>query len=181
MGRRTGRVENFRGADPDGAPASDSLFQAGGSFSLARHLDKFSSSHTFACGTRTLSGHCFRVSLRGVDLVRLPRFQRRLTFYPFPPNAMEAAAVATKAKKPLKVFRLEDVSVSVFANERTIDGRSVTFYNVSMSKTYKKGDETRRTQTFGSNDIGKLQYVLKQADEFVQNTDGPRPARVEEV
>jgi hypothetical protein len=94
---------------------------------------------------------------------------------------MEAAAVATKAKKPLKVFRLEDVSVSVFANERTIDGRSVTFYNVSMSKTYKKGDETRRTQTFGSNDIGKLQYVLKQADEFVQNTDGPRPARVEEV
>jgi hypothetical protein len=87
---------------------------------------------------------------------------------------MEATATATKANKPLKVFRLEDVSVSVFANAREIDGKRVTFYNVTMSKTYKKGGETRRTQSFGSNDIAKLNQLLKEAGEFVDSVKNPK-------
>ena len=89
-------------------------------------------------------------------------------FYQFLPTAMEATTEVTKTKKPLRVFRLEDVSVSVFANDRQINGEQVTFYNLSIVKSYKKGDETLRTQTFGSDDINKLCYLLKQADEYIQ-------------
>ncbi len=89
-------------------------------------------------------------------------------FYLFPPIAMDATTEATKAKQPLRVFRLEDISVSVFANDRAIKGEQVTFYNLTTTKSYKKGDETLRTQTFGSDDINKLCYLLKQADEYIQ-------------
>ena len=82
---------------------------------------------------------------------------------------MEATTVATKANKPLKVFRLEDVSVSVFANDREIKGEKVTFYNVTASKSYRKGDELLRTQSFGSDDINKLCYLLSRADDHIRN------------
>ena len=86
---------------------------------------------------------------------------------------MDATTVARKANKPLKVFRLEDVSVSVFANERTIDGERVNFHNVAMAKTYKKDNETRRTQSFGSGDIAKLLFCLKQAGDFIDSMKYP--------
>ena len=82
---------------------------------------------------------------------------------------MENTTEATKANKPVRVFRLEDVSVSVFANDREIKGETVTFYNLTMIKLYKKGDETLRTQTFGSDDIHKLCYVLNKADDYIRN------------
>ncbi len=89
-------------------------------------------------------------------------------FYLFPPIAMDATTEATKAKQPLKVFRLEDISVSVFANDRQVKGEQVTFYNLTTTKSYKKGDETLRTQTFGSDDINKLCFLLCRADDFIQ-------------
>jgi hypothetical protein len=89
---------------------------------------------------------------------------------------MEATAVATKANKPLRVFRLEDVSVSVFANERKVDGKPVTFYNVMTSKSYRRGDELRRTQSFGSDDLNKLCYLLSQADDYIRTYRYMQPA-----
>lgn len=134
----------------------------------------FSSSHTISrkssipvrAGVRRLSSR--------VGFSREAGLCRALAFYPFPHFCMEATTVATKANKPLKVFRLEDVAVSVFANVRAIDGERVTFYNVAMSKTYKKGGETRRTQSFGSNDIAKLIQLLKEAGEFVDSVKNRR-------
>jgi hypothetical protein len=89
-------------------------------------------------------------------------------FYLFPPIVMDATTEATKAKQPLKVFRHEDVSLSVFANDRQVKGKQVTFYNFTTSKSYKKGDEMLRTQTFGSDDINRLCYLLKEAEEYIQ-------------
>ena len=140
----------------------------------------FSSSHTLSRSNREiLSGQSFDEPLHVWVFARGAK-SATLAFYPFPHFCMEASAVATKANKPLKVFRLEDVSVSVFANERTIDGDRVTFYNVSMSKTYKKGNETRRTQSFGSNDIAKLIQLLKESGDFVDSVKTPKlePVRV---
>lgn len=81
---------------------------------------------------------------------------------------MEATSKATTATKPLKVFRLENVSASVFANDREVKGEPVTFYNVTVTKLYKKDGKTLRTQSFGSEDIGKLSYVLSQARAFIE-------------
>ena len=80
---------------------------------------------------------------------------------------MESKTIAKNGNKPLKAFRLEDVSLGVFANDRDIKGENVTFYNVSISKTYMKDGKLQRTQTFASSDIGKLRYLLEQAEEFV--------------
>jgi len=112
--------------------------------------------------------------------VRESRFPRYLASYSFPPNRTEATAVATKAKKPIKVVRLDDVSVSVFANEREIDGERVTFYNLAMSKSYQKGSETRRTQSFGSGDVAKLIFCLKEAGDFVDSMKSPNPETLPE-
>ena len=128
-----------------------------------------SSSHTLSRSDREiLSGQSFDEPLHVWVFARGAK-SATLAFYPFPHFCMEATTVATKANKPLKVFRLENVSVSVFANVREIDGERVTFYNVSMSKAYKKGNETRRTQSFGSNDVAKLLELLKEAGEFVDS------------
>jgi hypothetical protein len=90
-------------------------------------------------------------------------------FYLFPPFAMEATQPATTANKPLKVFRLGDLSASVFANDREIKGKTVTFYNVTLSKLYKKGDEFLRTTSFGEDDLNPLCYLINNAETFIRN------------
>jgi len=118
----------------------------------------------------------FRRFSSRVDFLRESRFPQSLAFYPFPPICTEATTVATKANKPLRVLRLEDVSVSVFANERMVDGKPVNFYNVTTSKSYRRGDELRRTQSFASDDLNKLCYLLNQADDYIRTLRFMQPA-----
>lgn len=77
----------------------------------------------------------------------------------------EVAAKA--ATKPLKVFRLEHVSASVFAHTRAVNGRDVTFHEVSFSRSYQKNGSTRYVKSFGYGDLSKLAFVMKQAEEFL--------------
>ncbi len=44
----------------------------------------------------------------------------------------------------------------------------MTFYNLTMTKLYKKDGKTLRTQTFGSEDISKLSYVLNQVEGYIE-------------
>jgi hypothetical protein len=44
-----------------------------------------------------------------------------------------------------------------------------------MSKSYQKGSETRRTQSFGSGDVAKLIFCLKEAGDFVDSLKYPEP------
>ena len=89
---------------------------------------------------------------------------------------MDTNTTAAKdaATKPVKVFRRDALSVSIFADEATRDGKPVIFHKVTISKTYKKKDDEgfSRTSSFESKDFPKICYLLIQAGEFIENLEG---------
>ena len=76
----------------------------------------------------------------------------------------KARKTAKKAPgtKPVEIVRQDGVSASVFANPRTIDGKTVNFFKVTFSKSYKKGDKFLRTQSFDKSDLPKLSGLIGQ-------------------
>ena len=80
---------------------------------------------------------------------------------------MEAPAATKAATKPIKTFSLDGVSASVFANAREAKGTTRTFYGVSVSRTYTKDGEYKRTYSFAPGDLAKLLFVVKQAGDFI--------------
>lgn len=91
-------------------------------------------------------------------------------------SAVETAdpAAANAASGPLKVFRMDDVSASIFARERVVRGEPVTFHSVSFSRSYKDArGQWQYTKNFDSQDMGKVMLVAKQAGDFI-DTRKPR-------
>lgn len=71
--------------------------------------------------------------------------------------------------RPVKVFRIEDVSVSVFARDREIDGSTITFYSVSLSRSYVAANGKRMyVKTFDADDLGTLAALIPQASEYIR-------------
>ena len=62
--------------------------------------------------------------------------------------------------KPVAEVRIGRVKATVWANE-TKEGR--TRYNVTFSRLYKDGEEWKRTQSFGRNDLLVLAKVADPA------------------
>lgn len=82
-----------------------------------------------------------------------------------PEQAADAAA-----KKPLKVFVVDNVSASVFAREYEVQGDMRTFYNVAFSRSYRDDDNRRRyVSSFNLEDLGKVVSVAQQADAFIRS------------
>jgi hypothetical protein len=79
------------------------------------------------------------------------------------------ADVPTEPIGPVRVFRIEDISVSVFARDRMLQGVPVTFYSVSFSRSYKGADGQRKyTKTFDADNLGALVSLSQQASEFIR-------------
>jgi hypothetical protein len=79
---------------------------------------------------------------------------------PVPPN--------TSGAKALKVFRIDDVSASVFARERQVRGENRTFYSVTFSRSYKDPlGQWRYTKWFDLEDLGRVVTVAQQASEYI--------------
>ncbi len=97
--------------------------------------------------------------------------------YPLPhfcmANAKESAA-APSAVKPAKVFRRRGIAVSVFANPTEIDGRIVSFYKVTIQRTYRDGNEFKTTTTFGRDDLPIVRLLIGQAWEFILDAESSR-------
>lgn len=90
---------------------------------------------------------------------------------------MEVPVPATDApvesKGPFKVFRIDDVSVSVFSRDRVVKGETVTFYSASFSRSYKDASGAwKYTNYFDSEDLGKVMALAKDASEFIQAKRG---------
>lgn len=70
---------------------------------------------------------------------------------------------------PAKVFRIDDVSVSIFRRERQARGESRAFYSVSFSRSYKDSNGVwKYTKSFDLEDLGKIITLCQQADEFIR-------------
>lgn len=99
--------------------------------------------------------------------------------YPLPPLCMEtskknkdsrvAKIEETETTGPVKVFRLDDVSVSLFARTRNVQGKPVTFYSASFSRSYKDAvGERKFTKSFDADDLGSVVTLAQQASEFIR-------------
>ena len=72
--------------------------------------------------------------------------------------------------EPLKVFRIDDVSASVFTRKHQVNGEIVTFYSVSFSRSYLDSDGQRKyVKFFNLEDLGKVIAVAQQADEYIRS------------
>jgi hypothetical protein len=80
----------------------------------------------------------------------------------------------TEHRGPLKVLRLDDVSVSIFSRERKIQGEDVTFYSASFSRSYKDASGSwKYTKNFDAEDLGKLMTLAQQASEYIREQQHP--------
>ncbi len=86
-------------------------------------------------------------------------------------DAKKNKTVATKAAEPVgpvKIFRIDEVSVSLFARTRNVQGEPVTFYSATFSRSYKDADGQRKySHSFDPDDLGKIVSLAQQVHEFV--------------
>jgi hypothetical protein len=67
----------------------------------------------------------------------------------------------SKNSKPVEVFRLHGVSVSVFAN--AVKDRDLPLYKVSLKRTYRKDGEFKSVTALGRDDLPIAQMLFKKA------------------
>jgi hypothetical protein len=77
-------------------------------------------------------------------------------------------AAESEGAKALKVFRIDDVSASIFVRQRNVRGEDRQFYSVTFSRSYKDSQgQWRYTKWFDLDDLGKIVTVAQQAGEYI--------------
>ena len=69
--------------------------------------------------------------------------------------------------KPEKSFRCGAVSASIWANDREVEGQTVSFFSVRIDKAFKNGDGWKHTSTFSVDDLPKVALVANEAYRFI--------------
>jgi hypothetical protein len=76
------------------------------------------------------------------------------------------------AEKPLATFRSGRVSAAVYPKKRTVNGKSVTFTDVSLRKSFRTDDGGwGHTHVLGGRDLLDGAFVLTQAAAYIANAD----------
>ena len=82
--------------------------------------------------------------------------------------------------KPIYRIQCGNVTASVFCNEVEKDGAKFTRHNITIERSYKSGDEWKRTSSFGANGLHKLITVAQKAFEVIsinkERSDGDTPS-----
>lgn len=90
----------------------------------------------------------------------------------------DTKAEAADKKLPIKVIRVEDVSVSIFAHERETNGVQRVNYSCSFTRSYKdSAGEWKRTQWFGLDELGRVVSCAQQAHEYLTSQASPGAER----
>ena len=97
----------------------------------------------------------------------------------FPPSRMEtkknksapdsvASATQDASQRPIKSFRVDDCSLSVWARERNVNGEPVVFYSATLERSYKdKSGAFKYSKSFDAASLSKLVTLCQQASEFI--------------
>lgn len=109
---------------------------------------------------------------------RMETISKKTKAVPSAVRKAEAQTTATDAVHgPTKVFRLDDVSVSLFARERSYQGRPATFFSASFSRSYKDAaGERKYTKNFDADDLGKVAELCKMAADHIDGLRYPEIA-----
>ena len=83
-------------------------------------------------------------------------------------STMEDSAATDAAQMPVKVFRQDDVSVSIFGRERMVQGKPTTFFSTSFSRSYRDvNGKWQYTKSFDVSDLPKLIVVANLANDYI--------------
>lgn len=94
-------------------------------------------------------------------------------------DSRAAKTETTDTNGPVKVFRLDDVSVSLFARTRSVQGKPVTFHSASFSRSYKDATGVRKyVRSFDPDDLGRLVSLIQQASAYLHEIRRPEPQTV---
>lgn len=61
--------------------------------------------------------------------------------------------------RPSKVFCCGAVKAAIWTNQRVIDNAVVEVHSIKIDKSYKEGDEWKRTTSFAAEDLPKVSVV----------------------
>lgn len=82
-----------------------------------------------------------------------------------------------KKNKPAQTFRMGAVKATIWANE-TAEGK--TFYSVTFSRGYKKGDEWKESDSFGRDDLPRVEKLAAQAYAWIFAESAKKPTTEDE-
>jgi len=75
--------------------------------------------------------------------------------------------------RPIKRYKAGAISVSVFRNGKTINGKAVDFLSFQMQRAYKdRNGDWKNTSSLRVNDLPKAELLMKKAYEDVVMKDG---------
>ncbi len=116
-----------------------------------------------------------RAPAAGVDFIASLGDEPRGAFCFFPPLTMSESTVTPN--KPWKVFRSNGVAASVFNNTvKTPEGERI-YAKVSLSRTYREGNEFKSTTSFGRDDLPVAALLLQQAWASIVNAETDADAK----
>ena len=73
------------------------------------------------------------------------------------------------ANRPIKEFRVRNLSLAIWQNEGTRDGRPVTLHSITLNKRYRDQEtgEWRDSSSFFPDDLPRLRLLLDKAYEHI--------------
>ena len=71
-------------------------------------------------------------------------------------------------RKPEKKFSCGPISASIWANNRTVNSETVTFYSVTINKAYKEEEDWKHTNSFDIEDLPKVTLVANEAYKYLR-------------
>jgi hypothetical protein len=84
-------------------------------------------------------------------------------------RALVKVIASDEKRAPVKVIVQDNVSASIFARQRVIQGTPRTFHSVSFTRSYKDAAGVYRyTKYFDRDDLGRVMAVAQQANDWIR-------------
>ena len=92
-------------------------------------------------------------------------------------SVTEASPAEEKSNRPVSTIWVEDVGVSVWSRDAVVKGQPVTFYSVTLERSYRDRDGNRKyTKSFDADSLPSLIAACQQAVEAVAGFAPTTPA-----
>lgn len=74
-------------------------------------------------------------------------------------------------KAPVECFRFHSVSLSIFENEGTVDGKTQTFFRAKVDRRYRdnKSGQWNSSNSFSADELLRLQHLISRAVDFMSS------------
>ena len=76
--------------------------------------------------------------------------------------------------KPEKRLRCGAISATLWVDRKTVEGKPVEYHSISITRSYKDGDDWKHTNSFNTEDLPKVALVANEAYKYIRlNTSDP--------